>query len=194
MKNLMNCIKKSTKSQWLLLASILEMRVTFILSLRRMVSRWSLFVTFQSTKVCLFIYGRQNVSLYNDNKVAMAKGICQDISSNLVIGTTWPLGNMHVVVQISKGLMEDDFPTTKDALCGLGLLHLSFILDQVNKIMTSNISSIVIEVISPSHLDAAGSENPFGGCKFCYHNSLDRLQFCFHRNPLTLCQARFTAM
>jgi hypothetical protein len=49
------------------------------------------------------------ISLYNNSGVAVAKGICHSISSNLIIGTTGPLGDTHVTVQKSKSLMEDEY-------------------------------------------------------------------------------------
>jgi hypothetical protein len=50
------------------------------------------------------------VSLYNDNRIAMGEGICHSVKSNLVVGSTGPLGDTHALVQISKSLKPDEFP------------------------------------------------------------------------------------
>jgi hypothetical protein len=50
------------------------------------------------------------VSLYNDNGIAVEEGICHSIKSNLIVGSTGPLGDTHVVVQISKSLKPYEFP------------------------------------------------------------------------------------
>jgi hypothetical protein len=50
------------------------------------------------------------VSLHNDGGIAMGEGICHSVKSNLVVGSTGPLGNTHVAVQISKNLKPDEFP------------------------------------------------------------------------------------
>jgi hypothetical protein len=44
------------------------------------------------------------VSLHNDNGIAIGEGICHSVHFNLVVGSNGPLGDTHVVVQISKSL------------------------------------------------------------------------------------------
>ena len=50
------------------------------------------------------------VVLYKNDGVPVAKGICRNISSDVVIGTTGPLGDSHVAVQISSSLSMADVP------------------------------------------------------------------------------------
>ena len=50
------------------------------------------------------------VVLHRPNKVPVAKGICRNVSSNIVIGSTGPLGDSHVVIQISSSLSMVDVP------------------------------------------------------------------------------------
>ena len=50
------------------------------------------------------------VVLYKSHKVPVAKGICRKVSSDVVIGTTRPLGDSHVAVQISSSLSMADVP------------------------------------------------------------------------------------
>ena len=49
------------------------------------------------------------MTLYNDDKVPVAEGICHGINSDLIIRTTRSLGKTHVIVQISKTLKKDEF-------------------------------------------------------------------------------------
>ena len=50
------------------------------------------------------------VVLYKNDGVPVARGICRNISSDVVIGTTGPLGDSHVAVQISSSLSLADVP------------------------------------------------------------------------------------
>jgi hypothetical protein len=50
------------------------------------------------------------VSLDNDNGIAVGEGICHSVKSDLVVGSTGPLRNTQVAVQISKSLKPDEFP------------------------------------------------------------------------------------
>jgi hypothetical protein len=50
------------------------------------------------------------VSLHNDNGIAVGEGICHSVKSDLVVGSTGPLRNTQVAVQISKSLKPDEFP------------------------------------------------------------------------------------
>jgi hypothetical protein len=50
------------------------------------------------------------VSLHNDGGIVVGEGICHSVKSNLVVGSTGPLGNTHVAIQISKSLKRDEFP------------------------------------------------------------------------------------
>ena len=50
------------------------------------------------------------VVLYKNDKVPVARGICCNISFDVVIGTTGPLGDSHVAVQISSSLSMADVP------------------------------------------------------------------------------------
>ena len=50
------------------------------------------------------------VVLQNANGAAVAEGICHNVSSNVVIGSSGPLGNSHVAVQISSILSEINVP------------------------------------------------------------------------------------
>ena len=50
------------------------------------------------------------MSLYNDNRIVMEEGICHSIKSDLVVGSTGPLEDTHVVVQISMSLKLDECP------------------------------------------------------------------------------------
>jgi hypothetical protein len=44
------------------------------------------------------------VSLHNDNGIAVGEGICHSVKSDLVVGSTRPLGNMYLAVWILKSL------------------------------------------------------------------------------------------
>ena len=48
------------------------------------------------------------VVLHRADGVPVAKGICQNVSSNIVVGSTAPLGDSHVVIQISSSLSMAD--------------------------------------------------------------------------------------
>ena len=50
------------------------------------------------------------VVLHKANGVPVAKGICCNVSSDVVIGTTGPLGDSHVAIQISSNLSMADVP------------------------------------------------------------------------------------
>src|SRR5450759_128589 len=50
------------------------------------------------------------VSLHNSDGIALGEGICHSVKSDLVVGSTGPLGDTHVVVQISRSLKPDEFP------------------------------------------------------------------------------------
>ena len=48
------------------------------------------------------------VVLQNASGAAMAEGICCNVRSDVVIGSSGPLGDSHVVVQILSSLSEND--------------------------------------------------------------------------------------
>ena len=48
--------------------------------------------------------------LYNSNGVAVAEGICCNISSDVVTRSLGPLGDSHVAIQILSSLSLDDVP------------------------------------------------------------------------------------
>jgi hypothetical protein len=48
------------------------------------------------------------VSLYNDDGIVVGEGICHSVKLDLVVGSTGPLGDMHVAVQILKSLKLDE--------------------------------------------------------------------------------------
>ena len=50
------------------------------------------------------------VVLHRPDKVPVAKGICQNVSSDIVVGSTGPLGDNHVAIQISSSLSMADVP------------------------------------------------------------------------------------
>ena len=50
------------------------------------------------------------VVLYRNDRMPVARGICRNVSSDIVIGTTGPLGDSHVAVQISFSLSMADVP------------------------------------------------------------------------------------
>jgi hypothetical protein len=50
------------------------------------------------------------MSLHNCDDIAVGKGIYHSIKSDLVVGSTGPLGDTHMVVQISRSLKPDEFP------------------------------------------------------------------------------------
>src|SRR5450759_762896 len=50
------------------------------------------------------------VSLHNSDGIALGEGICQSVKSDLVVGSTGPLGDTHVAVHISRSLKPDEFP------------------------------------------------------------------------------------
>jgi len=50
------------------------------------------------------------VVLYRNDGHPIAKCICCNVSSNHVVGTSGPLGDTHVVVQVSFSLSEEDVP------------------------------------------------------------------------------------
>jgi hypothetical protein len=49
------------------------------------------------------------VSLFNNDRIAVGDGIRHSVKSDLVVGSTRPLGDTHVAVQISKSLKPDEF-------------------------------------------------------------------------------------
>jgi hypothetical protein len=70
---------------------------------------------------------------------------------------------------------------------------MSSTMERAYIIMNDVMSSIVVEVISPLHVDVAGSEIPLEKCKSCLHNCLGGQHVYYHKSSLTLCQARFVA-
>ena len=50
------------------------------------------------------------VVLQNVSSAVVAEGICHNVSSDDVIGSSSPLGDSHVAVQISSSLSEIDVP------------------------------------------------------------------------------------
>ena len=50
------------------------------------------------------------VVLYKSHRVPLAKGICRNVSFDVIIGSTGPLGDSHVAVQISSSLSMADVP------------------------------------------------------------------------------------
>ena len=52
----------------------------------------------------------KHVVLYKNDGVPVARGIYRNVSSDVVIGTTGPLGDSHVAVQISSSLSMGDVP------------------------------------------------------------------------------------
>jgi hypothetical protein len=44
------------------------------------------------------------VSLHNSDKIVVGERICYSVKSDLVVGSTGPLGDTHVAVQISTSL------------------------------------------------------------------------------------------
>src|SRR5665811_226824 len=50
------------------------------------------------------------VSLHNSDGIAVGEGICHSVKSDLVVGSSGPLGDTHVAVQISWSLKPDEFP------------------------------------------------------------------------------------
>jgi hypothetical protein len=50
------------------------------------------------------------VSLHNSDGTALGEGICHSVKSDLVVGSTGPLGDTHVAVQVSRSLKPDEFP------------------------------------------------------------------------------------
>ena len=50
------------------------------------------------------------VSLYNSDGIALEEGICHSVRFDLVVESTRPLGDTHVVVQISRSLKPNEFP------------------------------------------------------------------------------------
>jgi hypothetical protein len=49
------------------------------------------------------------VSLYNCDGIAVGEGICHSVKSDLVLGSTGPLRDTHVAIQISRSLKPDEF-------------------------------------------------------------------------------------
>ena len=56
------------------------------------------------------LWATKCVSLHNSDGIALGEGICQSVKSDLVVGSTGPLGDTHVAVHISKSLKPDEFP------------------------------------------------------------------------------------
>jgi hypothetical protein len=50
------------------------------------------------------------VSLQNSDGIVVGEGICYSVNSDLVVGSTGPLGNTHAAVHISRSLKPDEFP------------------------------------------------------------------------------------
>ena len=50
------------------------------------------------------------VVLQNASGISIASGINRNVSSNVVIGLSGPLGDTHVAVEISASLCQDDVP------------------------------------------------------------------------------------
>ena len=49
------------------------------------------------------------MSLHNSDGIAFEEGICHNVKSDLVVGSTGPLGDTHVAVQISRSLKPNEF-------------------------------------------------------------------------------------
>ena len=50
------------------------------------------------------------VVLHRANGFPIARGICQNVCSDIVVGSTGPLGESHVAIQISFSLSMADIP------------------------------------------------------------------------------------
>jgi hypothetical protein len=50
------------------------------------------------------------LSLHNDDGITVGEGICHSVKSSLLVGSTGPLGDTQVAIQISKSLKPDEFP------------------------------------------------------------------------------------
>ena len=50
------------------------------------------------------------VVLYRANGIPVTKGICRNVSSDVMVGSTSPLGDSHVAIQISSSLSMADIP------------------------------------------------------------------------------------
>ena len=50
------------------------------------------------------------ITLQNEHGLPVAEGICHNVNSDLVIGSSGPLGDSLVMVQISKSLGGEDVP------------------------------------------------------------------------------------
>ena len=50
------------------------------------------------------------VTIYSDDGVPVAEGICYSINSDLVLDCNGPMGDSHIAVQISKSLCTDHVP------------------------------------------------------------------------------------
>ena len=61
------------------------------------------------------------VVLYKNVRVPVARGICRNVNSDVVIGSTGPLGDSHVAVQISSSLSMEMCRMSGDTQFGHGL-------------------------------------------------------------------------
>ena len=84
------------------------------------------------------------VSLYNSDGTALEKGICHSVKSDLVVGSTRPLGDTHVVVQISRSLKRMSSQTSGGTLFGLGQSPISFIMMSASSTMRGITCLIVV--------------------------------------------------
>ncbi len=54
------------------------------------------------------LWATKFVTLKNDSGIPIAEGICHSVKSDLVIGSSGPLGNTHVAVHVCKTLLDDE--------------------------------------------------------------------------------------
>ena len=56
------------------------------------------------------LWNTKCVTLYNEEGVLVGEGTCHSVNSDLVLGTTGPLGNSHVAVFVAKTYSEEHLP------------------------------------------------------------------------------------
>jgi hypothetical protein len=87
------------------------------------------------------------------------KRICHSVKSNLVVITSGPLWDTHIVVQISKSLKVDEFSDDRRySILAWPITYMSYLMVPAYSIMRSNTSLIVKEETMVCNLDTAIGE------------------------------------
>ena len=56
------------------------------------------------------LWNTKCVTLYNDEGLLVGEGTCHSVNSDLVLGATGPLGDIHVALLVAKSHSEEHLP------------------------------------------------------------------------------------